>query len=879
MRTSGKSLCWVMAAGLVLSATQASAAPTSRMGAYEHEGRTSYAISVTPTQDAAAPTKVDVVVLFDTSASQQGAYRETALASLESLLSSLRPADRVQVMAVDLDAREATPGFVAGQSAEALQAVAAIREQSPLGSTNLTRALLKASESLADSQAEQRVCIYVGDGVSMANLLDENELAGTVDALRKNRVSVSSYAIGPRVDAELLAVMANHTGGNLRVAEPLVRQDEAAGVTDQRAAAENFRQAKEAGQLLAEWTRGVVYWPKQVQWSQIPGQTYPASFPPLRSDRDTILIGETAESLPTNVDLSVAVEGPQGPAQFTWHMQPEELTDDQAFLAELVRRARRDEGMSLPTLGSAGLAEVARMLGAEVDQLTMLAERALAMGDRQSARRMVQTVLQVDPGNVQARTVQNVVEEDDLFGFGEAEETVEPAVPVDNEPLVDNAASDPSPFDEAPAGQTPAMALPAPERGVPAPQLGVPAEEATDGAIILQGDAPVGDLAPPAAFTPTFDDGGLLMQSELRGGSFLDEVEQERGVFRKMLQNDIQSTLVRARSQMGQDPQQAIQDLKLALENVRRTTDLDPGPRAELEDKLQIAIKEASRRLAIREEQERQRQAEAAAATEQRLLEASLSRRIDREKQLMDRFNSLMDERKYVEAEEVAAIVEEVDPDAVTPRVATLWSRHKRHEYLQQVTRAARHAAAWDAMYQVELSHIPMPDNPPIIYPDPAEWEELSIRRKKRYAAVDLKSQGKAETTIYETLRQPLRARLEYPQTPLNIVTQEIADVYSIPIVYDRAALEAVAISEETEVDINVSNITLRSALDLVLKQVEGLTYIVDNEVLLITTEEVAEERLTVKVYPVADLVLPIQNLGMGGMGGGMMGGMGGGMG
>ena len=54
------------------------------------------------------------------------------------------------------------------------------------------------------------------------------------------------------------------------------------------------------------------------------------------------------------------------------------------------------------------------------------------------------------------------------------------------------------------------------------------------------------------------------------------------------------------------------------------------------------------------------------------------------------------------------------------------------------------------------------------------------------------------------------------------------------------------------------------------------LTYMIKNEVLLITTPDIASEELTVKVYPVADLVLPIpQGLGM--MGGMMGGGMGGG--
>ena len=75
------------------------------------------------------------------------------------------------------------------------------------------------------------------------------------------------------------------------------------------------------------------------------------------------------------------------------------------------------------------------------------------------------------------------------------------------------------------------------------------------------------------------------------------------------------------------------------------------------------------------------------------------------------------------------------------------------------------------------------------------------------------------------------------------------------------------------------------------------LTYTIEDEVLLITTKETATENLTTKVYPVADLVLPIAlstqgavggfgtntqggMMGFGGMGGGQsagMGGMGGG--
>jgi len=87
----------------------------------------------------------------------------------------------------------------------------------------------------------------------------------------------------------------------------------------------------------------------------------------------------------------------------------------------------------------------------------------------------------------------------------------------------------------------------------------------------------------------------------------------------------------------------------------------------------------------------------------------------------------------------------------------------------------------------------------------------------------------------------------------------------------------------------NLSGVSLRSALRLMLKDLD-LTYVIRDEVLLITTPEEANAKLVTKVYPVADLVLPINSGagsnpfmlgggmgGQGGFGGGLGGGMGGG--
>ena len=117
--------------------------------------------------------------------------------------------------------------------------------------------------------------------------------------------------------------------------------------------------------------------------------------------------------------------------------------------------------------------------------------------------------------------------------------------------------------------------------------------------------------------------------------------------------------------------------------------------------------------------------------------------------------------------------------------------------------------------------------------------------------------QAAAERRIEAALDSPLRAPMDFVSQPLSDVVHVISDDYQIPIVIDTAALDAVASSPDVEVSFSIANVTFRSALELMLKSVgEGdLTYIIDNEVLMITTLEEAEKRLDVRVYRVDDLV------------------------
>ena len=83
-----------------------------------------------------------------------------------------------------------------------------------------------------------------------------------------------------------------------------------------------------------------------------------------------------------------------------------------------------------------------------------------------------------------------------------------------------------------------------------------------------------------------------------------------------------------------------------------------------------------------------------------------------------------------------------------------------------------------------------------------------------------------------------------------------LKDRHKIEIQLDRKALSDVGIGSDTPVTRNLQGVSLKSALRLMLRDME-LTYIIKDGVVLITTPERAESELETRIYPVGDLVLP----------------------
>src|SRR5262249_6977739 len=136
---------------------------------------------------------------------------DQALQVIEGLLSKLPAGDRVKLIAVDSDVKALSNGFFAPGAPETRTALAQLRRRVPLGAPSLAPALTASLESFSGARA--RSVLYVGEGMSRGRLIHVAELVDLVSALRRERVAVHSYAIGPRTDLQILGFLATHTGG------------------------------------------------------------------------------------------------------------------------------------------------------------------------------------------------------------------------------------------------------------------------------------------------------------------------------------------------------------------------------------------------------------------------------------------------------------------------------------------------------------------------------------------------------------------------------------------------------------------------------------------------------------------------------------------
>jgi hypothetical protein len=109
------------------------------------------------------------------------------------------------------------------------------------------------------------------------------------------------------------------------------------------------------------------------------------------------------------------------------------------------------------------------------------------------------------------------------------------------------------------------------------------------------------------------------------------------------------------------------------------------------------------------------------------------------------------------------------------------------------------------------------------------------------------------EAKILAALDQ--KTELEFVDQPLSDVVDYLKQRHEIEIQLDTKALTDSGIGTDTPITKNVKGISLESALELMLRELD-MTYVVCDEVMYLTTKSAAGNLLSTRTYPVADLVV-----------------------
>ncbi|MEE2707221.1 MAG: hypothetical protein VX988_09230 [Planctomycetota bacterium] len=223
---------------------------------------------------------------------------------------------------------------------------------------------------------------------------------------------------------------------------------------------------------------------------------------------------------------------------------------------------------------------------------------------------------------------------------------------------------------------------------------------------------------------------------------------------------------------------------------------------------------------------------------------------------LVQDYNQLRNERRFYEAQAKAKEARDLMPDE--PVVTQMWEEVKFHQrYINnELLKEAKETGVWETLDDVEKSAIPFSDKNPIVFNE-GIWKELSASRQ-RYAGDGKRKRHPSEVEIQQKLLSPISLR--FKEAPLGEILDYMKKVTGINIFVDPEGLvqEGIHLSDPVSLDLP-NQISLGSALKLLLEPLK-LDYVVTNEVLKITSDQLRDRTVYQRIYNVADLVIPIPN-------------------
>ena len=338
--------------------------------------------------------------------------------------------------------------------------------------------------------------------------------------------------------------------------------------------------------------------------------------------------------------------------------------------------------------------------------------------------------------------------------------------------------------------------------------------------------------------------------------TMVDEAAMRQQLLYRRVAADLAHRESNARAMRNSDPNGAL----LLLEEARKKVEsdgLDGTARAQLLRRVDRAVAETKQvieknrpQLELAEQNKRVRQ------------EVERGQRVKVEVQeklamLIDKYNRLTDEQRFNEAQVVAKRAGELDPE--NPVVVQVLANAKLINNLMRAKsiQSLKEEGFVDTLEQVDIASIPFSGKDPMVFPDIKDWKDM-IGRRKKFAGDRRRHRSERDIEIEKKLRAPVS--LQFTGAPLSQVLDYLAKLAEVNVYLDPQGLAEEGVTTDTPVTIELrKEIMLKSALNLILQPLH-LSYVIKDEVLKITSEQMRDGQVYTATYNVADLVIPIPN-------------------
>jgi len=228
----------------------------------------------------------------------------------------------------------------------------------------------------------------------------------------------------------------------------------------------------------------------------------------------------------------------------------------------------------------------------------------------------------------------------------------------------------------------------------------------------------------------------------------------------------------------------------------------------------------------------------------------------DEIKKKVAEINAMMKARKFRDAESLALQVKQLDLD--DPTLTFIYEQaktNKRVAEFQQIksdNELMVYGGLNDANKQGPLLTL---DDP--LRVDPNRSRIAALRGEDPYQRLRTPAEQRIEQTLSSSFT------LKAKDKPLRDVLDDIRTKSGLNIVSDDASLDDEKISlDSVSVTEDVKDLPLRDALSIVLEKAR-LSFVVENNVVKVTTTKRSKGRLVTKVFHVMDLVTPIPEYGL----------------